>query len=240
MRSTDPPAPIPFREPHAARASGYVLALAGLLVAVGLSLHPLPRGGFDEQPSQLAGTPWWGAIHAAIAIGFVLCVLGGLLYLMAGGPATRNWVAALAWGALTVGMLYFTGVALVNGWVMHPLALVASQEPVLFDAMNHLVIGFGWLGNPLFLAGLTGVAVLEVRDPATDMPRWLAYAGAVLALLSWGRGVGSATGLYFLDPLIFANVPAFLWLGYYGLLSARLAREQTAGLTNDEFRRAMK
>src|SRR5262249_33834601 len=199
-------APIPFREPNAARAGGYVLALAGLLVAVGLSLHPLPRSGFDEQPSQLSGTPIWGPIHAAIAIGFVLCVLGGLLYLSAGGPATRSWLAALAWGALTVGMIYFTGVALVNGWVMHPLALAADQDPILFDAMNHLVVGFGWLGNPLFLFGLTGVAVLEARQPATDMPAWLAYAGVALAVLSWGRGVGSATGLYFLNVLVFANV----------------------------------
>jgi len=42
--------------------------------------------------------------------------------------------------------------------------------------------------------------------------------------LSWGRGIGSATGLYFLEPLIFANVPAFLWLAYYGLRVARAAR----------------
>jgi hypothetical protein len=221
------PARLCFRDPNAARAGGYVLALASLLITFGLSLHPLPQQGFAEQPSQLAGTPWWGAIHAAIALGFVLCVLGGLLYLVGGGPATRTWLSALAWGALAVGMIYFTGVALINGWVMHPLALIAGQEPALYAAMNQLIIGFGWLGNPLFLAGLTSIALLEVRDPATDMPRWLAWAGLVVAILAWGRGVGSATGLYFLEPLIFANIPAFLWLGYYGLLSARLAREQT-------------
>ncbi len=31
-----------FREPGAAQAGGYVLAVAGLLVAAGLSLHSLP------------------------------------------------------------------------------------------------------------------------------------------------------------------------------------------------------
>lgn len=41
---------------------------------------------------------------------------------------------------MTVGMLFFTGVAL-----------------------NRLLIGYGWLGNPLFLLGLTGIAALEVR-----------------------------------------------------------------------------
>ncbi len=55
------------------------------------------------------------------------------------------------------------------------------------------------------------------------LPRWLAVLGLVFALLSWGRGIGSATGLYFLEPLILANVPAFLWLGGYGLFIARLA-----------------
>ena len=33
-----------------------------------------------------------------------------------------------------------------------------------------------------------------------------------------------ATAVYFLEPLIFANVSAFLWLGYYGLRVAALAR----------------
>ena len=215
-----------FREPGAARAGGYVLALASLLVAVSLTLHPLPQGGFAEQPSQLANTPWWGLIHAAIALGFVLCVLGGLLVLVAGGAFIRRWPSALAWGCLTVGMIYFTGVALLNGWVMHPLALQAEQEPVLYDAMNQLIIGFGWLGNPLFLVGLTGLALQEVRHSPLRLPRWQAYAGLLFSVLAWGRGVGSATGLFFLEPLIIANIPAFLWLGYYGLVLADGARRE--------------
>lgn len=60
------------------------------------------------------------------------------------------------------------------------------------------------------------------------MPRAVAGFGLAVVLLSWGRGVGSATGLYFLEPLIFANVPAFLWLAYYGLRVAGLARAAVA------------
>jgi len=34
--------------------------------------------------------------------------------------------------------------------------------------------------------------------------------------------------MYFLEPLIFANVPAFLWLAYYGLRVAAASRAATA------------
>ena len=215
-----------FREPDAARAGGYVLALAAVLVAVGLIFHPVPAGGFEERPSVLSNTPWWGPIHIAIAAGFVLSVLGSLLMLMAGGRLVRPWPAALFWGAMAVGMVFFTGVALINGWVMHALTAqgAPSTDPLLYDAFNRLLIGYGWLGNPLFLFGLTGVAYLEVRGAAPLMPRPVAWFGLIVSLLSWGRGIGSATGLYFLEPLIFANVPAFLWLGYYGLRIAGHAR----------------
>jgi hypothetical protein len=212
-----------FREPAAAMAGGWVLVVAGVLVAAGLIFHPMPGGGFAEKPSILQNTPWWGAIHVAIAAGFVLCVLGGLLILVGGGLATRRWTSALSWGALTVGMIYFTGVALLNGWVIHRLAPVAATEPALYDAMNQLMIGFGWLGNPLFLLGLTGIAASELRHRDARMHRGVALFGLVVALLSWLRGIGSATGLYFLEPFIIANIPAFLWLGYYGFLVARLA-----------------
>src|SRR5206468_6472838 len=100
-----------FRDRGAARAGGYVLAVAGILVAIGLLFHPVPAGGFEERPSVLANTPWWGPIHIAIAAGFVLCTLGGLLILVAGGELTHPWTAALSWGAITVGMIVFTGVA---------------------------------------------------------------------------------------------------------------------------------
>jgi len=212
-----------FRDAGAARAGGYVLIVAAILVAVGLIFHPVPAGGFEEKPSVLANTPWWGPIHVAIAAGFVLCALGGLLMLVAGGALTHPWPAALAWGALTVGMIFFTGVALINGWVMHYLtsAGVAESNPVLYGAFNRLLIGYGWLGNPLFLAGLTAIAALEVRYRTMQLSPALAWIGLISAVLSWGRGIGSATGLYFLEPLIFANVPAFLWLGAYGLVIAR-------------------
>ena len=216
-----------LRNPDAARAGGYVLAVAGILVAIGLLFHPVPSGGFEERASVLANTPWWGPIHVAIAAGFVLCTLGGLLILVAGGELTHPWTAALSWGAMTVGMVFFTGVALINGWVMHYLTArgAPTSAPLLYDAFNRLLLGYGWLGNPLFLAGLTGIAALEVRQRTARMPAGIAWAGLVVVLLSWGRGIGSATGLYFLEPLIFANVPAFLWLSYYGWRVATLARE---------------
>ena len=48
-----------------------------------------------------------------------------------------------------------------------------------------------------------------------------------MSVLSWGRGIGSATGWYFLESLIYANVPAFLWLGYYGLrIAAEIERTE--------------
>src|SRR6185312_3890537 len=81
--------PVSFRDPNAARAGGYVLLVATMLVAIGLVFHPVPAGGFEERPSVLASTPWWGPIHIAIAAGFVLVVLGGLLLLVAGGSLTK-------------------------------------------------------------------------------------------------------------------------------------------------------
>ncbi|HEV8265609.1 MAG TPA: hypothetical protein VGQ06_11730 [Gemmatimonadales bacterium] len=215
-----------FRDPAAARAGGYVLVVATVLVALGLLFHPVPAGGFEERPSVLQNTPWWGPIHVAIAAGFVLCALGTLLLLVAGGSLTQSWGLALAWGAMTVGMIFFTGVALINGWVMHFLVArgAPASDPVLYDAFNHLLIGYGWLGHPLFLFGLTTLAALEVRNSWLGLPRKVAWAGLAFSVLAWGRGIGSATGLFFLEPLIFANVPAFLWLGYVGLTVARAAR----------------
>jgi hypothetical protein len=52
-------------------------------------------------------------------------------------------------------------------------------------------------------------AYLEVRDHGVRLPGWLAVGGLLVVLLSWLRGVGSASGLYFLEPFIFANIPAF-------------------------------
>ena len=39
-----------------------------------------------------------------------------------------------------------------------------------------------------------------------------------------------ATGMYFLEPFVLANIPAFLWLGWYGLEVARNARRQATTL----------
>jgi hypothetical protein len=218
--------PPQFREPGAARAGGYVLALASVLVVVGLVFHPVPAGGFEERASVLSQTPWWGPIHVAIAAGFVLTILGSSLMLAAGGRLLQPWTGALFWDAVAVGMIFFSGVALINGWVMHALTArgAPDTDPLLYYAFNRLLIGYGWLGNPLFLTGLTGLAYLQVRDPERFVSRPVAWLGLIVSLLSWGRGIGSATGWYFLEPLIYANVPAFLWLGYLGLRIAHAAK----------------
>src|SRR5207237_5358061 len=216
---------VDFRESGAARAGGYALSRAGVLVAARLALDPLPSRGLFEHASLLASAPLWGPIHVAIAMGFTLCVLGGLLTLAAGGMLLRHWLSAFAWGAIAVGMIFFTGVALINGFVMHALAPMASAgDAVVYDAFNRLLVGFGWLGNPLFLAGLTTLAFMEVRMKTIGMSRSLAWFGLAVALLSWLRGIGSATGLYFLEPFLLANIPAFLWLGWYGWRIATLSR----------------
>ncbi len=159
-----------LRNPDAARAGGYVFAVAGILVAIGLLFHPVPAGGFEERASVLANTPWWGPIHIAIAAGFVLSTLGGLLILVAGGELTHPWTAALSWGAITVGMVFFTGVALINGWVMHYLTAQGAPQsaPLLYDAFNRLLLGYGWLGNPLFGRTRRRVAVLGARHRLCD------------------------------------------------------------------------
>jgi len=63
-----------YRNPGAARAGGYVLALAGLLVALGLLFHPVPPGGYEERPSILANTPWWGPIQGSVQTTVILSV----------------------------------------------------------------------------------------------------------------------------------------------------------------------
>src|SRR5437016_5877137 len=167
---------VDFREPGAARAGGYALALAGVLVAAGLALHPLPAHGLFEQASVLESTPLRGPIHVAIAMGYVLCVLGGLLMLAAGATLIRHWLNAFAWGSIAVGMIFFSGVALINGFVMHALApMAAGGDTTVYDAFNRLLVGFGWLGNPLFLAGLTTLAFMEVRRHTLGMSDALAW-----------------------------------------------------------------
>jgi hypothetical protein len=201
------------------------LLVAGPLVAIPLAIHPLPAGGFAEDAGVLADAPLWGLIHALIAVGFVWTALGSLLLLAGAGPrdsALERW----AWAAAAVGMVMFAGVALVNAWVMHDLARRVATDPAVeptFAAFNGLLVGFGWLGNPLFLAGLTIVAALELVDPRLGMPGWARAAGMIVIMLSWLRGVGSATGFAVLEPFVLANVPAFLWLSWLGWLTARRA-----------------
>jgi len=72
-----------LRNPDAAQAGGYVLALAGVLVAVGLLFHPVPSGGFEERASVLANTPWCTTRSIA-------CCLA-----MAGSPTTGSELPAV-------------------------------------------------------------------------------------------------------------------------------------------------
>jgi len=83
---------VTVRNPDAAQAGGYVLALAGVLVAVGLLFHPVPSVDSKNAPPSLPNTVV-GADSFAIAAGFVLCVLGSLLILVPGETSRTLWPA---------------------------------------------------------------------------------------------------------------------------------------------------
>ena len=61
------PSAISFRDPGAARADGYVLATATVLVAIDLLFHPVPSGGFERRPSVLQTFLWLGYVGIFIA-----------------------------------------------------------------------------------------------------------------------------------------------------------------------------
>ena len=212
-----------LKNPSSAQAGGYALATGGILVAAGLVLHPLPDHGFYEKSSMLQGTPLWGPIHAAITIGFAVVFLAVLLILAGGGSILHPWPRAMGWAATGVGLLYFSGTALINAVVMHPIAAggISPEEASTFDAFNRLLVGFGWVGDPLFLLGITTLAYLQLRTPLIAMPRWQTIVGLTAASIAWLRGPGSL-GIWFLEPAVLANIPAFLWLARYGL---RIATE---------------
>src|SRR3989442_4694917 len=80
----------------------------------------------------------------------MLCVLGSSLMLGAGGRLVHPWTRALCWGAMAVGMIFFTGVALINGGGMHFFTArgAPAPDPLLYDAFNRLLIRYGWPGEP--------------------------------------------------------------------------------------------
>lgn len=214
-----------FREPTCALVGGYAFAFAGIVEAVSLAMHPLPRQGFLEQFEVLEGSPQWGAIHIAITAGFAVCIIGGLLYLSAGGSLTRHPLLVIAWAGITVGLLFFSGTALINAFVMDDLArnVAAGHDRSVFDAFNNLLVGFGWIGDPLFLGGATALTFYELRYKFIGMPRFIAWIGFISVLIAWMRGP-AGWGLDFLRFSIMANVPLFLWLGYFGYCVAQSAR----------------
>jgi len=102
-------------------------------------------------------------------------------------------------GAMAVGMVFFTGVALINAGSCITARRTARRPLCPFcTTRSSPLLGYGWLGNPLFLAGLTGVALSSCGITQSGCrPRCLGRTGG--RVLSWGRGIGSATGLYFLE-----------------------------------------
>ena len=92
--------------------------------------------------------------------------------------------------------------------------------------------GFGDLGEGVQFAraALEYVSVWSRHRKTFDLrlpslPKTVNCKAAQASLQSTPR---AATGLYFLEPLIFANIPAFLWLGCYGWLMAQAARAENA------------
>ena len=128
----------------------WVLALAGLLIAIGLAVPDL-RGVLDR---ALDASGWWLALALALELGSCLGYVATVRLVLNRGPARE--VRRLAWAEMAFGAVVPVGGAgglAVGAWAMHAWGIawsrIANRSAVIFlltSAVNAAVLGITGVG----------------------------------------------------------------------------------------------
>src|SRR5438270_3914718 len=138
----------------------WTLALAGLLIAIGLAVPDL-RGVLDR---AVDASGWWLALAVALELGSCLGYMATVRLVLSRGPARE--VRRLAWAEMAFGAVVPIGGAgglAVGAWAMRAWGIswsrIANRSAVIFlltSAVNGAVLILAGLGLWLGLGGRHG------------------------------------------------------------------------------------
>ncbi|WP_376792494.1 hypothetical protein [Thermoflexus sp.] len=193
------------------RWSGGALIVAGVILGIGLILHP------DETAPDALAHPLWGPTHFAIGVGFLISLLG-LIGVHARQAEKAGVLGLIGFVVSFVSSAALSGpLLLIEGIVLPGLA----QSEIAEAALTPTGPVFGGLLEPILLGTLYafgigyvlfGIATIR----AGVLPRWAAaslIAGTPLAIFT-----PPLPAIFLAIGGVLIGV-AYLWLGYAVLSS---------------------
>jgi hypothetical protein len=187
------------------RASGFALALAGLLLAVAILFHPS-----DADPHAVV-RPAWVPVHTVLTLATLLLLFGLMGLYLGRLRDTSGWLGLVGFVSLFTGTALFVAALSIEAFVLPALAtstagpvLLASTGPLFGGPLGAVLL----LTGSLFALGCLLWCVSIVRGALT--PRWagLPLLGGILLafwppLPQWVGTIGAVVlGL------------GLIWLGY--------------------------
>ena len=204
---------------------GAVLFIGAMVTGLAGLQHPLLTGDGAAQLSVIAATPMWRDVHWAIALGYVLVVVGltGVWSRLAttpgaGAARTGMFVSLFGYLADLVGVMFMLGAgsALADAYRAGEPGLAATHAVFMFDMLHPAARAALRIGSFAVSIGLWGFGWGIVRGGV--FPRWLGWLGVA------GGAVGVIVALVLpaASPYVVAGVAvATLWQAVAGLLSLR-------------------
>jgi hypothetical protein len=201
---------------------------------VGLVL-PVPNLAVNAPAAEVIARygPHLGMVQAQFALtegvpAIGLAVIAVLLARVAGGARGRVIAGSGLLAAVISVAQYALGVMLA-GWALPERA--SGRTAWLFEALNRLD------GVKMLALAVLAVGALALVAPGGPLPRWLRYAGLVLAVSIAVSGVGYLFLIEGLAPVAYVSGVALLvWVTGTGValgLAGRRARKQDRCLAQD-------
>lgn len=198
------------------RVAGAWLAIASLLLAVGLVFHGPPAVNLGDQMKIIAeGATRWTVVHWLAAASLSLFAVAGLVVLTAGSRLTRGWWTMTAWAVLPVGALWTMTTAVAEATAITDAAVAGNRA--MFEAWWQFAEGRA-TGFTFLALAVAVIAGNEARSPDRATPAWAASIAVVAGIASFaGWALGMWLGLPFGTPLwVVSSLVMCLWVLWFG------------------------
>jgi hypothetical protein len=195
-----------------------VLVFAGVAFESQLGLGDPSQSAIDALVnSSLAQNLAGGYVEY---VGFLVLLPGGILVarLLRGDTETSTWLASCAAGSLVA----YVAVTVATGFAAGAAALYDGHHgaPLATVVAVNDVRGFAFFLSG-GLAGLVALGLAGAVQLTAALPRWVAYSGYVVGVLSIAAIPGAGLGLQ--------NVSTLLWLAWTVALGVAALRHGRAG-----------